>query len=816
MNAKELCTKLLHADAEADVISILKNAGYWEDEKVWRNYGDVEDNFSTFSNQSSRPEYALIEKITNSFDAILVNECEMNGIPPRGRKAPKNSRQAVAKFFDKASNGYLVDWPKKLRQETSKRVTLSLTGAAARDSSGKSPCITIADSGEGQTHETMTTTILSIHRGNKKNIPFVQGEYNQGGTGALEFCGRHHLQLVVSRRNPDLLESKKNDADLWSFTIVRRENPKRNEKLFRYTYLAPVKQKDKEENGILRFTADSFPIFPTGDNPYGRDSSWGTLIKLYEYRYRKTGMALGSTGLLYRLRLLLPDPPLPFTIHEFRVKKKNNFQPVYGLSTLLEENPENLEDGFPLLSSINVPYFDEGYEKFSVTIYAFKKGQYKAYKKEEGILYSYNGQVHGQIDDRVFRNAKKVGHDFIAKELLVVLDCSNISPAAKAELLMSSRDRTKVTDFSQEIIERLQEELKHHEGLKELRNRRQEEAAHKKLDDTKPLENIISNILKSSDVLMSLLSLGESKRLSSAFKKKNVKPNGIELKVSNFPNYFKFKNKKYGDVLNKDAHIGSKARILFETDAVPDYFERRNDRGLFELKLLDSTGGEFIYRNYTGPHIYNGIATINIDLPDGIARNDVLSFKAIVSDIMLNKFQNEFIINVLPARKATPGYKRRITPPSDEDGKGRSVPQTLLPPKPIPVYKDGWSDHDFDEYSVLRVSSAGSDEETDKYKFYLNMDNRYILHELKSLTEARDKHAIAKSQYMLGMTLVGLALLRQSKACSNKNNDGNRDFDIFDTVQFVTKSMAPFIIPMLRELSHSDLSVYDESEDANQ
>ncbi len=190
---KHLCLSLMRSDSEEEVIELLRKSGYWDDETAWRNYGDADDNFSTFSNQSSRAEYALIEKITNSFDAILINECLLKGINPKGPNAPTSSKQAIADFFDKTSKGYLVDWPKKLRQEVSKRITLSLTGAAARDISGKSPCITIADNGEGQTHESTINTILSIHRGNKKNIPFVQGEYNQGGTGALEFCGRHHL-----------------------------------------------------------------------------------------------------------------------------------------------------------------------------------------------------------------------------------------------------------------------------------------------------------------------------------------------------------------------------------------------------------------------------------------------------------------------------------------------------------------------------------------------------------------------------------------------------------------------------------------------
>jgi hypothetical protein len=37
----------------------------------------------------------------------------------------------------------------------------------------------------------MPETILSLARSNKMYIPFVQGQFNQGGTGALRFCGYH-------------------------------------------------------------------------------------------------------------------------------------------------------------------------------------------------------------------------------------------------------------------------------------------------------------------------------------------------------------------------------------------------------------------------------------------------------------------------------------------------------------------------------------------------------------------------------------------------------------------------------------------------
>jgi hypothetical protein len=57
---KQLFDRLLKADTEAEVIAILKVAGYWENPTVWRFYGDQPENWATVGNQQSRAEQALI------------------------------------------------------------------------------------------------------------------------------------------------------------------------------------------------------------------------------------------------------------------------------------------------------------------------------------------------------------------------------------------------------------------------------------------------------------------------------------------------------------------------------------------------------------------------------------------------------------------------------------------------------------------------------------------------------------------------------------------------------------------------------------
>ena len=74
----DLCLSLVKADSEEDVIKLLKNSGFWDDEKAWRYFGDLENNFGDIGNQQSNADRALVEKLVNSVDAVLMAENYIN------------------------------------------------------------------------------------------------------------------------------------------------------------------------------------------------------------------------------------------------------------------------------------------------------------------------------------------------------------------------------------------------------------------------------------------------------------------------------------------------------------------------------------------------------------------------------------------------------------------------------------------------------------------------------------------------------------------------------------------------------------------
>lgn len=818
---KKLCLALMEADSEEAVITLLKTAGYWDNREVWRFYGDYENNFNTIGNQKSHPDDALVEKLVNSVDARLMNECLVQGIDPEGDNAPQSIQEAVARFFDNAPvgkyslSGRIRDWTDSKRTEVARGITLTATGV--KPGSGN-PCFTISDIGEGQTPEMMPHTLLSLTKSNKVRIPFVQGMFNMGGSGVLKFCGKKNLQLVVSRRNPAILQlanHNNQDDDKWSFTVVRRETPQGNRRSSVYTYLAPLGTNyHPNKGGVLRFLANELPIFPDGKQAYVRNAEWGTLIKLYEYDARGfRSHILMKDGLLGRIDLLLPDIALPIRFHESRDYKghEGSFETTLtGVRVRLEDDKgQNLEDSFPA----SAPMMVAG-EEMLVSIYAFKKKRSETYRKNEGIVFVVNGQTHGHLTQDFFLR-KKVGLSYLADSILVIVDCTKLSGTARENLFMNSRDRLSWGEFRQQIEENLEELLKQHDGLRTLKDqRRREELA--KLDDAKPLEDILERLLKASPTLSNLFLKGV--RASNPFKTIEAQEQEQKFRGERFPSFFKFKAKKYGENLKRECHINMRCRVTFETDAENEYFSRTIDPGEFRL-LLKQGNVEIPVHNYV-LNLQNGIASLSFQLPDNSAIGQSLEYLAVVNDCSRTEpFSNTIEVTVKKAQKPGGRNGQRKKPPSSKEGNGREMPSGIQLPNVILVEEKDWENQSpsFDKYTAMRIRNAGNvNTDGDQsnlntvYDFFINIDNLYLKNELKG---SKTEPNLVRAQFKFGMVLLGLALIQQDILDRNNHTDegdevsnehDNGEYDnrvgIEKKVAEFCRATAPVIIPMINSL----------------
>ena len=425
----------------------------------------------------------------------------------------------------------------------------------------------------------------------------------------LRFCGENNLQLVVSKRNPALLDPEHGSRDEhWAVTIVRRERPADGRRNSVYTYLAPVgvgTTREARHGAILSFAAETFGIFANDEGPYSGRARFGTAIKLYEYRYiGEESNILRGKSILSRLDLLLPEVALPVRVYEYGMTVKRRVPldigsrrtTMLGLRRRLIES-ENVEGGFP----IQIPFSPQG-QPLVANVFAFKPvgserdddvedqdddrpkkkklGGIRGYRKSEGVLFVRNGQTHGTLPKDFFgRDQLKMKP--LKDDLLVFVDCDELSDIVREDLFMASRDRLAGNEFKNELVACLERALRDSEDLKALRNWRQQERVSERLEEDKPLQEVLEALIKNSPNLTALLQLGQ--RISAPF---NASPTGAEKKPFKgevYPQFFKIKGVEYGKVLERECPINFGMRFTFETDARDDYFIRRIEKGEFKL-----------------------------------------------------------------------------------------------------------------------------------------------------------------------------------------------------------------------------------------
>ncbi|WP_027057030.1 hypothetical protein [Mesorhizobium loti] len=805
MEARKLFDSLLKADTEAEVVTLLKDAGYWDEPTAWRFYGDQPENWATVGGQQSRAEQALIEKLMNSIDTKLIASARMAGLPINGAAAPQS-------VFD--ARNLLFGEELKNVEKLSQSITVAATGKRGR------PSITIVDDGEGQTPKGMPKTILSLHKGNKNSIPFVQGKFNMGGSGVLEFCGvEHNVELVLSKRNPKLLPADADPEDsLWSFTIIRREDPSpASPRASRFTYLAPAGEPDALGNrGLLTFQAPALAIFPIKNEPYAREAIWGTLFKLYEYAVRASTNMMLEGGLLGRVRILLPEPALPVHFHECR-----NYSGHSGsYSTTMAGLIHTLEEDRKSPKRQNVEWFDKfdinlDGETFTGRIYLFrkrakdeKKNPADNYRKDEGVVFTFNGQCHAFFSKDFFRR-RAVKQDYLWDSLLVFVDASAISVRAHEKLFMPTRENLRHGDLKFRLEQELEEKLKNHKELLQIANARRKSELSDNPEVSATFEKFIEDMVKKHPLLEQILGTGF--RIANPFKPHSVEVVEKPWQGLRFPTKFHFKDRIPEVELQRDSNINSQTRIAFVTDVENDYFRRDEDPG--EFKLFQVTGvGLVPAKNWRTPHLFEGNATLSLSLPPDAAIGEQLTFEAQIMDpSRVEPFRNRFVLTIQAERGETP---ERPTPPKpkpdvpgEKPGKSAQNDTKLNVPNPVDVWETGWGNQDppFTKFTAMRIKrQPGAEEGTALFDYTINMNNIFIDQAVKARPKRMNEY---RDRYKFGMTLITLALIRHDlesrkrEPQSQEEGEETKRPDLHDTVEDVTSAIAPFLLPLVDTLS---------------
>lgn len=767
MGHGELCRKLVQADSEKDAKSILEKFGYWDNPSVWRNYGDQENNWGTGGNQQDNPEAALVEKLINSVDAMLMRECLREGTNPEDEKsAPSSMKDAVHQYFG-VRGGALETFPGSARTELAENIILMASGK------GKTarPCITVIDKGEGQTPLSFKDTLLSLGKSNKVRINFVQGKFNQGGTGAISFCGEHGLQLIISRRDPQIHSPDDSSQPLWGFTIIRLFPPSPTMKNYIIKYLAP-------DNGEVLTFKEPLKLLP-GPFPdkHSELLEWGTLIKLYDYEL-STGIRSNiRIDLFFRLSLLLPRLALPIRMVERRSYDTDKYETTLaGLEVrLIEYGRDSLEPNMPYSRLITV----QG-EVVPCSIYVFQKTISKAYTKGEGVIFTQNGQTQAWLSNRMFLS-EKVGLGKLWDSLLIIVNCDGISRPVVAKMFMGSRDRLRNNEFMLDFKEELRKAVKSDPVLKELNHRRMLEEKGESMEDDEEFIQLVEDLVKSSPGMDYLFNPGQ--KIRTPYDLREVGSTLETYEGKQWPDYFKLKSSS-----TKEVPQGSYFKMLYETDARNDYFDRADSPGQFSL-IVDGVKAPVDLA------LWNGLATLIVHLPRKAQVTDVINYKSIITD-EFNEWVYDFQATVTnPGESRKGGPSSRAKPPGENDSKRRREESTLDLPEMKEIRKPQWGT-EYNDYTAVKAIPTPEE----KYKLYINMDNIFLLKEIKrKQKKAQMSTKRLESLYKKGMYIITLGILQKGE---------NTAIDIGDEeiitkgelVEHITRALSPVLMSLVLEV----------------
>jgi len=779
--AEELCLALLSTEDEDEAVKLLDSYGYsLNKQNVWHPLGENAGNFSLVGNQQEEGTAALVEKVVNSIDAVLLAECHAAKIAPDSEMAPQTMQKAVERFFS-IKDGRLGALDASEQRKLSEKISLVATGSKT------SPCYLIVDAGEGQSPEGFRDTFLSTtRRSPKARIPFVQGKFNAGGTGSLQFCGKHNIQLIVSRRQP--YAPGDSSANEWGFTVVRRRRPQAGYLSSVFEYLAPDGQ-------ILRFKSDGIPALPgksapnKSPTPYQQALTHGTCLKLYNYRWRGRGIA--TLEARRELEKYLQIPCLPFRVVEARAGYKANYfaTTVIGVWNAIGEPDEEtgikkVEAGFPASGELNVPGI--GNLPYQVVVW---RETLNPDHLTTGLYFLKNGQVHGSFPSDFA--SRTLGFDYIKDHLLIAVDCTSMDPGVSEDLFMTSRDRLRKNEEYSTIRAALASELREHPGLRvvnaEWRERRREKAAESKDE----VQTLLNELIKKDPGLAKLFGIGGIVRSPAgpgAFHK---------FEGRKFPTYFRIDKEPKGG-LTKHCPINKTVRVDFETDAENMYFSRANEPGELQvdpnLNLVESS------------HLWNGRFTVHLRVPWNAKTGDQFAIRVSVSDVSrATPFTCELKLvagEEVEERKQSPGGTNPQRDPHSPTPK--SATPSLQIPNPIEVRKPDWARQGFKhEYEALKLkrSENGLD-------FFVNIDHPALVTEMSN---PKEDPRLIKFWFKWGLTLAALAMVRNVEESGKRGGNGsngrtsrdrNDDSDgpDLEQISIACDGLARAIIPIIRSL----------------
>lgn len=757
MEDKALLAEFLAAETEESALEILTKKGLLNDDKRWRVLGGMPNNQSIVHNQQTTAAAAMVEKVTNAIDAILMRKVRAAGIDPRGPKAPQSMPAAVEKFYGDLSES---DDIRKLAEES---MVMYATG------SNSLPSISLYDAGEGQLAEDFPKTFCSLIFGSaegayKGAVEFTQGRFNMGGTGVLPFCGDNRkMQLIVSRV-PDDMNPNPHD---WAFTVFcffpHKSSPS-------WKYLVGT------DGNVMTAGGEPMGLVPkllakSGEvcAPRERKVTSGTLIKMYNFKSPKSNIC----GELYRkLEDYLLKPVLPLRLIECREHYKANVMQITIWNRLAKWSKKKLEEGFEDGASIQIKLVSGETVPAEVRVFKMEKDDSEQDAPQTGLRALINGQSHAKRDTQFFKtNAVNLEH--IAGSMLVTLDCTGLNQTSRNAIFMANRETFRDDDLLKDLFKKLQKELRNHEGLQALNKKRYEEKVANATSDELGI-SALEEMLATDPDLADLFSSMMPGKIAAATKKLNPgdkvegdpKPDFVGKE---FPTYFKRSDGM--TVVTVNLPKDDDARTSFNTDVVNNYFSRPKHAG--KVKFVGQLEPTF--------HLFNGRLTFTYHAPKkAVVGTSLMTQIEITDDAGHGPFKLVVTATIVPPREKAEPKPPKPPQTAQESPSRPNVIEVTRGPDALPL-------------------TIEKEPNTNRLQLAINKDSK-LLEQAKNLKKPEDVPAV-EFVFKYGLALIAMGLLENIKQTTEwKTNEQQCRKNIEEHCAGVARVIVPLCLTLPQKL----------------
>lgn len=475
LNSLFVCKRAEEVDELTDLYSrFISKFGF---KVAFDTYFDFNaDNAVAVLGQQSTSDSALIELYTNMVDAVkgeLMMRTGMDYLHDDSYKQMTNKDIFASENF------------KSL--DLSNRIEIDVEPI---DSSAEKFNFIFRDKGTGVESTEFESTLLSTLAGNKKNIKFMQGRFNIGSAGILQYST---MKFYLSRRSDVMGDSTGN----YGFTIVRKGdlNDIQNDNgYWEYMYL-----EDKDGNRFIPFISNKVKL----EYIYGALGStfdYGTAIKCFEVSKPYGVNNSNARDYSYNFSTRMVDPLIQGRLCHVNEKA---IRSLYGRLAVMDDlyfsNSEKLEaheiynitlrdykDGKVNYGNVNfklvfnaLAYGEENYSEYYVNGFP--------------LTFSLGGQAQGRFNPSWLESRARIqGLSRILPYCMFDVIMDDVPQSLLNSFFGSDRETVRDTDFSKAVIRAVIETIRESITIKDMISRYTSVVTVKNQNLTEKMENSLN------------------------------------------------------------------------------------------------------------------------------------------------------------------------------------------------------------------------------------------------------------------------------------------------------------------------------------